>query len=81
VRAWSASGFSTVPADALSYDAHVESIEGKAIPPHLLAAFVAPRDRATLAHMKQLERKLEEAEVGQGFNDWDALLETLGLNQ
>jgi hypothetical protein len=81
VRAWSASGFSTVPTDTLSYDRHVESIEGQAIPPRLLAPFVRANDRATLARMKRLERKLEEAEIGQGFDEWDALLETLGLNQ
>lgn len=81
VRAWSAGGFSAPPADTLSYDRHLESIEGHAIPVHLLAPFVQARDRTTFARMKQLERKLEETEVVQGFNEWDSLLETLGLSQ
>ena len=44
-------------------------------------ASLTPADTGRLHVLKQLERKLEEAEVGQGFNDWDALLETLGLSQ
>jgi hypothetical protein len=28
-----------------------------------------------------LEAKLEHTETVTGFNDWDSLLETLGLNQ
>ncbi len=81
VRAWSASSFQTIPAPTISFDRHVESLEGHTIPPRLLAPYEQPADRSILARTTSLETKLEHAETVTGFNDWDSLLETLGLNQ
>jgi hypothetical protein len=81
VRAWSASGFQTIPASTIRFDQHVESIEGPAIPTRLLTRYVQAGDRAMLRRMESLEAKLQHTETIVGFNDWDSLLETLGLNQ
>ncbi len=81
VRAWSASGFQTVPATTIAFDGHAESIEGHSIPPRLLAPYEQPADRSALERTTGIERKLEGTEVGAGFSDWDRLLETLGLPQ
>jgi hypothetical protein len=81
VRAWKASGFTTVPADASSLVQRVEAIELKTIPPSLLAPYEQPADRGILARTIHLETKLEQFEVGTGFSDWDLVLGTLGLNQ
>jgi hypothetical protein len=81
VRAWSASGFRTVPAVTIAFDRHAESIEGHSIPSRLLTPYAQPADRSTLERTTSIERKLEGTEVGAGFSDWDRLLETLGLPQ
>jgi hypothetical protein len=81
VHAWSASGFLTVPAATISFDRHVESIEGHTIAPRLLAPYERASDRSILERTTRLETKLEHIETITGFNDWDSLLETLGLNQ
>lgn len=81
VRTWSASGFQTIPAPTISFDRHVESLEGHTIPARLLAPYEQPADRSALARTTNIETKLEHAETVTGFNDWDALLETLGINQ
>jgi hypothetical protein len=81
VRAWAADGFKTVPASTASYDRHVEAIEGKSIPPRLLAPYEQPGERTLAARATHLEVLLEHSETVVGFNDWDTLLETLGLNQ
>jgi hypothetical protein len=81
VRTWSSSGFKTIPARTISFDQHVESIEGPALPGRLLAPYVQAQDRTLLRGMQRLETKLEHTETMIGFNDWNSLLETLGLNQ
>ena len=81
VRAWSASGFHTIPAATLRFDEHVEAIEAHAIPARLLAPYEQPADRGVLARTTRLEAKLEEIEFGRGFDDWLSLLESLGLHQ
>jgi hypothetical protein len=81
VRAWSTSGFRTIPATTISFDRHAESIEGHSIPPRLLAPYEQPGDRGILESTTRLEKKLESTETVTGFNDWDQLLETLGLHQ
>jgi hypothetical protein len=81
VRTWSASGFQILPAPMVSFVQHAESIEGHTIPPRLLAPYERPSDRSVVARTSRLETKLEHAETVAGFNDWDTLLETLGLNQ
>jgi hypothetical protein len=81
VHAWRASGFQTVPPTTVSFDLHVESIEGHSIAPRLLTPYERPSDRSILARTTRLETKLEHIETITGFDDWDSLLETLGLNQ
>ncbi len=81
VHTWSASGFQTVPATTIRFDKHVEAIEGHTIAPRLLAPSERPADRGILARTTRLETELEHIETVTGFDDWDALLETLGLNQ
>jgi hypothetical protein len=81
VRAWSASGFRTVPAATLHFDEHVEAITGHSIPPRLLAPYEQPGDRGALERTTRLEAKLEATEITLGFEDWTSLLETVGLNQ
>jgi hypothetical protein len=80
VRTWAASDFRTIPATTLQAD-QAESIEGHTIPAKLLAPYARPSDRSILAQTTRLETKLEHTETVVGFNDWDSLLETLGLNQ
>jgi hypothetical protein len=81
VRAWKATGFQTVPASTLRFDAHVESIEGHSIPPRLLAPYEQPADRGFLARTTRFEADLEHLEFETGIEDWLTLLETLGLQQ
>jgi hypothetical protein len=81
VRAWTASGFKMVPAATTSLNRHAEGIETKTIPSRLLALYEQPADRGILARTTRLETKLMQTESVVGFNDWDLLLGTLGLNQ
>lgn len=81
VSTWKASGFQTIPPDTSSQDKHEEGIELKAIPARLLAPYEQPADRGVLARTTGLETKLEETEISLGLDDWDRILETLGLNQ
>jgi hypothetical protein len=80
-RAWSASGFKTVPATTLRFDAHVESIQGHSIPARLLAPYEQPGDRGALARTTRLEADLEHLEFETGVEDWIALLDAVGLKQ
>jgi hypothetical protein len=81
VRTWSAGGFRTIPATTIRFDKYVESIEGHTIAPRLLAPYERPGDRSIVERTTRLETKLEHTETVTGFNDWDTLLEALGLNQ
>jgi hypothetical protein len=81
VRTWSASGFHTIPTATVSFDQHVESIEGHTISARLLTPYERPSDRSVVARTSRLETKLERAETVAGFTDWDTLLATLALNQ
>ena len=81
VTAWKATGFKTVPATSVQLSRRVEAIEPKAIPPSLLAPYEKPADKAILATTTHIESKLQQIETGEGFNDWDQALETVGLNQ
>jgi hypothetical protein len=81
VRAWRESGFKTLPASTLSFDAHTESLEGHTVPQRLLAPYEQPGDQALVAQTTKIETKLERTETVEGFNDWDTLLATLGLPQ
>ncbi len=81
VRTWSASGFRAIPPATARFDLYVESIEGHSIAPRLLARYERPSDRSILARTTRVETKLEHIETVTGFDYWDSLLETLGLNQ
>jgi hypothetical protein len=81
VRAWGATDFKTVPASTLSYDKHVEAIEIKEIPRHLLMPYVQPAEKSLVASDERLDTQFEHLETERGFVDWDTLLETLALNQ
>lgn len=81
VRTWSSSSFKTIPLSTINFDQHVEGIVGHTIPPALLAPYEQPADKSILQRTTRLESKLEQTETVTGFNDWDSLLETLGLNQ
>jgi hypothetical protein len=81
VRAWSASGFRTIPATTIRFDQHVESITGHTIPPRLLIPYEHPADRSILERTTRVEIKLEHTETEAGVGDWFSLLETLGLSQ
>ncbi|HEY7952094.1 MAG TPA: hypothetical protein VID70_03845 [Solirubrobacteraceae bacterium] len=81
VRAWSASGFHTVPPATLRFDARVENLEPRTIAPRLLAPYESPADRGALTRTTHLESQLEANEFEVGFDDWTSLLGTLGLKQ
>jgi len=81
VSAWKASDFKTVPATTPGLDQRVEAIDAKPIPSQLFAPYEQPAERPILARTARLETKLLQTESVVGFNDWDQLLETLGLNQ
>jgi hypothetical protein len=81
VRAWSGSGFHTVPASTLRFDGRVEALEPHAIPPRLLAPYEGSGDRGALARTTHLESQLEANEFEVGFDDWTSLLNLVGLKQ
>jgi hypothetical protein len=82
VRAWSASGFKTVPASTVAFDRRVEATEGHAsVSARLLAPYVQSADKSILERTTQLEAKLEHTEFEIGFDDWASLLDTLALHQ
>lgn len=81
VRAWRASGYKTLPASTLSFDAHTESLEGHTVSQRLLAPYEEREEKSIVAQTTRIETKLERTETVEGFNDWDTLLGTLGLPQ
>jgi hypothetical protein len=81
VRAWAATGFTAIPASTVRYVKHVEAIEVKLPSSKLIRPFVHGSDKALLAQDLKLYHRFEELEVGQGFKDWDNLLEILSLPQ
>lgn len=82
LRSWIASGFKTVPASTVSFDKRLDSIGATTIPQRLLAPFERGSSiRSIAARADKLEAQLNDDESSIGFNDWDMLLETLGLSQ
>jgi hypothetical protein len=81
VRAWTATGYKTVPADVAQYDRRVEAIEVKEIPRKLLLPYAQPSDRGLIATDERLDTRFSELEFERGQDDWDHLLEVLALNQ
>jgi hypothetical protein len=81
VRAWTATGFKTVPADTEEFDQHVESIDVAIPSPRILAPYVQQSDRGLFARVQRLVKRFEELEFTAGQRFWNTLLETLALNQ
>jgi hypothetical protein len=81
VRTWTASGFTTVPADTQQFDSHVESINVEIPSPRILAPYMRPSDRALLARVEHLVTRFDELEFTVGQRFWDTLLETFALNE
>jgi hypothetical protein len=80
VQAWHAANFGAVPARVNSFDKYVESLNVKPIPPKLLTPYEQPGDASLLARTAQLEGQLLDEETSVGYNDLEALLDTLGLH-
>jgi hypothetical protein len=81
VRAWAATGFTSIPESTARYDKHVEAIEVKLPSAKLIRPFVHGSDSALLAEDLRLYNRFEELEVETGFKEWDNLLEILSLSQ
>ncbi len=79
VRAWTASGFTTVPQDVLEIDERVEPLVLPEIPWGLVARDVRGHDASLLVYIKRAETKTAEAEFMLGQKDWYQVIETLGL--
>ena len=79
VRAWTASGFTTVPEDVLEIDHHVEPLELPEIPWGLVTPYVRPAETGLVNYIKRAETKVAEAEFIKGQKDWYQVIETLGL--
>lgn len=81
VRAWTASGYKTVPADTEQFDRHVESINVEIPSPRILIPYMQPSDRPLLVKVERLLTRFEELEFSTGQRAWDKLLETLSLDE
>jgi len=81
VHAWTATGYGAAPTDVDAYAKHVEAIEVHQLPPRLLLPYLNGSDRALAAADERLNTRLEELEFVHGQDQWNRLLEVLGLNQ
>jgi hypothetical protein len=81
VRAWTASGYRTIPSSTLKFDNHVESINVEIPSPKLADPYLTPSDRWLVPKLEHLVTRFDELEFSTGQRYWDALLETLSLNQ
>jgi hypothetical protein len=81
VRAWTASGYRTIPASTLQFDKHVEAIEVKIPSPRLAEPYLVPSDRGLVPKLEHLITRFDELEFSTGQRYWNVLLETLSLNQ
>ena len=81
VSAWKATRYQTVPPNIISLQHRVEAIQPTPVPNSLLAPYESGSDRALAASTAKLETKLLNTETVVGFNDWDQVLGTLGLQQ
>jgi hypothetical protein len=81
IAAWRASGYNTIPLSTLRFDEHLEAIHGHTIPWRLLARYEQAGDRGLVARIARMETTIENTETSVGFEDWNALLETLDVQQ
>jgi len=79
VRAWTASGFTTVPKNVLELDERVEPLQLPEIPWGLVARDVHGHEASLVTYIKRAETKTAEAEFMLGQKDWYEVNETLGL--
>jgi hypothetical protein len=79
VRAWRATGFTTVPPHVVELDRRVESLELPEIQWKLVAPYERGGDSGLVAYIQRAERKVAEAEFVLGQSDWYQVLQTLGL--
>lgn len=80
IASWKASGFTTLPARTVSFDAHVEKLEAKPVPAKLLAPYAQGSDRALLSQVQRIETNLLNFETQTGGDDWYEVTEGLELN-
>ena len=79
VRAWTASGFETVPSDALELNRQLEPLQLPEIPWSVVARDERGGDAGLVRYIQHAETKLAEAEFVLGQKDWYQVLETVGL--
>lgn len=81
VKAWSASGYRTLPASALSFDSRYYKVEVAVgeVPARLLSPSERPDERPILAHAQRIEGQLSEAEANAVYT-WDHIMGSLALN-
>jgi hypothetical protein len=79
VRAWTASGFETVPSDALELNRQLEPLQLPEIPWSVVARDERGGDASLVRYIEHAETKLAEAEFVLGQKDWYQVLETVGL--
>lgn len=81
VRAWAATGYRSAPASTVQFDSHVEAIDVEIPSPKLAAPYLTSSDRGLVPKLERLIYRFDELEFVVGQQDWNTLLETLGLNQ
>src|SRR5436190_4169356 len=79
VRAWTASGFRTIPPHVIELNRRVERLALPDIPWRLVAPYIRVGDAGRVAYIKRAERKIAEAEFVIGQDEWYRVLNTLGL--
>jgi hypothetical protein len=79
IRAWAATGFTTVPPHVIELDEHVEPLTLSEIPWKLVAPYTRGHDASLVTYIKRAETTLAEAEFMKGQRDWYQVLDTVGL--
>lgn len=80
IASWKATGFTTLPAHTVSFDARLEKLEAKPVPSALLALYAQGADRSLLSQDQRIATKLLNFETQTGGDAWYALTEGLELN-
>lgn len=80
IRAWTATGFATLPASTAGFDLAFDGVDvalGE-VPSELLAPYERPQERAMLHSTAQVEAQLAEAE-NRAVQLWEHSLATIGV--
>ena len=82
VKAWAASGYSTLPASTVSFDKgfYAYSIEAEEVPLRLLRPYESATEASLLRRTQQLEAPLAEFEA-EAVSDYSEILDSLKLPQ